>query len=161
MKRFYILVLVLLLAGLLPGCLENPIYDDDSYYEPAPPVDTPPPPGLPNVSGSAAMTSATFVTHRGGTMTVSVRANNAGGVETAYDIQGQLYVNDGATPIGNAIVYLGDLDGGQWTESSVDIPINVYPSSAASMTLVLTWWDQYDNMYQRQINGYTLFKSPA
>jgi len=162
MKRFYALVLILLLAALLPGCFENPIYDDDdSYYDQAPPVDNPPPPGAPNVSGSAVMTSGTFVTNRGGEMTVMVHASNPGGVETAYDIQGQLYVKDGTASIGNAIVYLGDLDAGQWTEASVDVPISAYPGGAATMTLVLTWWDAADNMYQRQVDGYTLFKTPA
>ena len=156
MKRSYLFVPLLLLAGTLSGCLENPIWDDDSYYEP-------PPPGPPSVSGSVGLTSAFFLSGRGGTMTVSLRASNADGVETAYDVQGEIYVDDGPTEIGNASVYLGSLDARQWTETSVDISLNQpnYPSSATKLTLVLTWWDQYDNMYQSQVTGYTLFKSPA
>ncbi len=120
MKRLYMFVPLMLLASVLPGCLENPVWEDDSYYEP-------PPPGPPSVSGSVAMTSAFFLTGRGGTMTVYVKVSNAFDVEKAYDIQGEIYVDDGPTEIGSTSIYLGSLDARQWTETSVDIPINHVP----------------------------------
>ena len=151
MKRSYLFIPLLLLSGAFSGCLENPLWDDDAYYDP-------PPPGPPNVSGSVEMTSATGVIGRGGTMTVYVKVSNAFDVEKAYDIQGEIYVDDGPTEIGSASIYLGDLKSGQWTDTYVAIPINMskYPSSATKLTLYLTWWDVYDNMYQSQVGGYSL-----
>ncbi len=162
MKQLYVFIPILLLACGLPGCIENPIFDDGSSYE-NPPVDYPPPPGPPNVSGRIEMTSATGVIGREGTMTVYVKVNNADGVERAYDIQGDIYVDDGPSELGNASIYLGDLDANQWTDTHLDIPINLskFPSSATKLTLYLRWWDAYDNMYESQVTGFTLFKAPA
>lgn len=160
MRPFFVLVPTLLLSGVLPGCLDNPLFYDDSSDSYDQPTDYPPP-GPPDVSGSASMTAATYTTRHGGWMTVSVTASNAFYVETAYDIQVELMVSDGNTQLGTASVYLGDLDAGQWTQTSVEVTLNGAPSSSTVMSLQLTWWDAYNYQYQKQINGYMLFKRPA
>ncbi len=154
MKPLSLLFRALLLPGLFAGCLENPLYEDEYFDESESPVDYPPPPGPPEISGNAMITSATYVTRFGGTMTVWVRVSNAAGVETAYDIEAEVIVIDGSDVIGTASIYLGDLDAGQWTETSVDMPISAFPGPVTTTKLELTWWDLYDNMYENPVKGY-------
>jgi hypothetical protein len=161
MNRFRVLAIMPFFALILPGCLENPLFDEDyDYYESDPPVDIPLP-GPPDISGSAFLESAIVSSRFGGTMTFSVRANNAAGVEPAYDIQAEIVVKSGSTQIGSASVYLGTLDANQWTVTSAKVPVNAYPSSVLTISLELVWWDGNDNMYRKQVNGAMLLKTPG
>jgi hypothetical protein len=162
MNRLLALVPVLLLAGAMPGCLDNPVDCDDPYwYDDGPPVDTPPPPGPPDLAGSVEMTSAIYTAQRGGSMTVSITVSNGYDVESAYDIEGVVVMWDGSIEYGQTTFYLDNLPGGASSRLSAGISFSKVPPSGTVLKMVLTWWDAYGDEYQKEIDGYTLFKVPA